>query len=43
VPETKEQFEQYARDKIGPYSERVGIPGPPRIRFCNVHNYQAGL
>jgi hypothetical protein len=38
VWETKEQFEQYARERIGPYSEQVGIPGPPRITFYNVHN-----
>jgi hypothetical protein len=38
---TKEQFEQYAREKIGSYSQQVGIPGPPQITFYDVHNYQA--
>jgi hypothetical protein len=41
VWETKEQFEQYAQEKIAPYSQQVGIPGPPRITFYDVHNYQA--
>jgi hypothetical protein len=41
VWETKEEFERYAREKIGPFSEQVGIPGPPRITFYDVHNYQA--
>ena len=43
VWETKEQFAQYAREKIGPYSEQVGIPRPPRITFYNVHNYRASV
>jgi hypothetical protein len=41
VWETKEQFEQYAQEKIGPFTQQVGIPGPPRITFYDVHNYQA--
>jgi hypothetical protein len=41
VWETKEQFDQYAQEKIGPYSQQVGIPGPPKITFYDVHNYQA--
>ena len=41
VWETKKQFEQYAQEKIGPYSQQVGIPGPPQITFYDVHNYQA--
>ena len=38
--ESKEQYEQYAQEKIGPYTQQVGIPGPPRITFYDVHNYQ---
>jgi hypothetical protein len=41
VWETKEQFDQYAQEKIGPYTQQVGIPGPPRTTFYDVHNYQA--
>ena len=43
VWETKEQFEQYAQEKIGPYSQQVGIPGPPRVTFYDEHNYQAAF
>jgi hypothetical protein len=43
VWESKEQFAQYAREAIGPFSAEVCIPGPPRITFYNVHNYQAGV
>ena len=42
VCETEERFEQYAREKIGSYTQRVGIPGPPEITFYDVHNYPAG-
>jgi hypothetical protein len=38
VWETKEQFEKFAQDEIGPYSEQVGIPAPPEITFREVHN-----
>jgi hypothetical protein len=41
VWETREQFEDYAREKIGPFSQQAGIPGAPRITFYDVHNYQA--
>jgi hypothetical protein len=40
VRETKKQFQHYAQENIGPYSQQVGIPGPPRITFYEVHNYQ---
>lgn len=39
VWETKEQFEKFAEEKIGPISAEVGIPGPPKTTFCEVHNY----
>ena len=39
VWETKEQFERFSREKIGPYSAEAGFPGPPRITFFEVHNY----
>jgi hypothetical protein len=39
VWESKEQFEQFAQDEIGPYSAQVGIPNPPTTRFTDVHNY----
>jgi hypothetical protein len=39
VWETKEQFERFSREQIGPYSAEAGIPAPPRITFFEVHNY----
>ena len=39
VWETKEQFERFAQEKIGPISAEVGIPAPPQITFHEVHNY----
>lgn len=39
VWETKEQFEKFAQDQIGPLSQDAGIPAPPRIQFFDVHNY----
>jgi hypothetical protein len=38
VWETKEAYEQFAQEHIGPYSQQVGIPGPPEITFYDVHN-----
>jgi hypothetical protein len=39
VWETKEQFEKFAQDQIGPFSHEAGIPAPPRMQFFDVHNY----
>jgi hypothetical protein len=39
VWETKEQFEKFAAEKIGPITQEVGISGPPDIKFVEVHNY----
>ena len=39
VWETKEAFEQFAQEQIGPYSAEVGIEGEPELRFYHVHNY----
>ena len=39
VWETREQFERFAGEQIGPYSEEVGIPNPPDIHFHDVHNH----
>jgi hypothetical protein len=39
VWETREQFERFAGEQIGPYSEEVGIPNPPDINFYDVHSY----
>lgn len=39
VWETREQFEKFAQEQIGPYTQEVGIPGPPEIAFYDAHNY----
>ena len=39
VWETKEQFEKFAQEQIGPFSADVGLPGPPKMEFFEVHNY----
>jgi len=40
VWETKEQFEKFAEEQIGPYTQQAGFTGPPDIKFVDVHNYQ---
>ena len=39
VWESKEQFEKFAQEKIGPFSQEVGVSGPPKMEFFEVHNY----
>lgn len=39
VWETKEQFERFAEEQIGPYAREVGIEGEPEMRFYDVHAY----
>jgi hypothetical protein len=38
VWESREQFERFAEEQIGPYTQEVGIPAPPEIKFYDVHN-----
>ena len=39
VWESKEAFERFAQEQIGPYTREVGIEEEPEIRFYDVHNY----
>lgn len=39
VWETREQFERFADEQIGPYTQEVGIPGPPEVTVYEVHNH----
>ena len=41
VWETKEHFERFAQEQIGPYSKEVGIEDEPEMRFYDVHAYLA--
>lgn len=39
VWETKEQFERFAEEQIGPSAAQAGFPKPPAMQFYEVHNY----
>lgn len=39
VWESREAFDRFAQEQIGPYSQEVGMPGPPQTTFYEVHNY----
>lgn len=39
VWDSKENFERFAQEKIGPISQEVGVTAPPDITFFDVHNY----
>ena len=39
VWETKEDYERFAQEQIGPYTQEAGVPGPPEIKYTEVHNY----
>jgi hypothetical protein len=38
VWQTRDQFERFARDQIGPVGEQVGMP-QPQIKFVDVANF----
>lgn len=39
VWETREQFDRFAQEQIGPFTQEVGFAGPPTMQFFDVHNY----
>ena len=39
VWESREVFDRFAEEKIGPYSAEVGITTPPTLEFLEVHNH----
>jgi steroid delta-isomerase-like uncharacterized protein len=39
VWESREQFERFAEETIGPITQEVGVPGPPRMTILDIHNY----
>ena len=39
VWKTREAFEKFSEEQIGPVTQEVGIPNPPTITFQDVHNY----
>jgi hypothetical protein len=36
---SREEFDKFAQDQIGPFTADVGIPSPPKISFYEVHSY----
>ncbi len=42
VWESREAFERFAHDRLGPIFEEVGVSQPPEIQFFEVYNYLAG-
>ena len=38
VWESREQFQSFAEEQIGPYTQEAGLP-EPQITFHDVHNY----
>jgi len=41
VWETREEFERFAGEQIGPITAEVGFPAPPAVTFYDVHNYDS--
>lgn len=39
VWETREAFDQFAAEQIGPFSAEAGITAPPEMTYHEVHNY----
>jgi len=42
VWETDEQFEAFSKEQIGPFTEQVGLTGPPVVTRYEVHNTLVG-
>lgn len=42
VWDSRDTFEKFAQEKIGPITQEVGVPGPPETKFFEVHNYLTG-
>ena len=36
---TREEFDTFAAEQIGPFTQEAGIPAPPHITAHAVHNY----
>lgn len=40
--ESREKYDQFAKEQIGPYTQEVGISEAPEMRFYDVHNHMVG-
>lgn len=36
---SREQFDAFAQEQIGPFTAEVGITAPPQVQFFDVHSY----
>jgi hypothetical protein len=36
---SREEFEKFAEEQIGPFTREAGIEGPPEMTFHEVHSY----
>ncbi len=39
VWESREEFEKFAEDQIGPHTQAAGFPAPPEMTFHDVHSH----
>jgi hypothetical protein len=39
VWESREAFDRFSEEQIGPQTQAVGVPGPPDITYHEVHGY----
>jgi len=39
VWQSREQYDDFAQNQIGPFSAEAGITEPPEVAFHEVHNY----
>ncbi|WP_427133882.1 hypothetical protein [Pseudarthrobacter sp. S9] len=37
--QSREIYDAFAKDQIGPYAAEVGIPEPPKLTYLEVHTY----
>jgi hypothetical protein len=42
VWESREAYDKFAAEQIGPYSQQVGLPGPPETTYYDVYNTLGG-
>ena len=41
VWDNRADFEKFAQEQIGPFSQQVGFAGPPEMTFHDVHSWMA--
>ena len=39
VWESREQFDKFAEEQIGPFTQEVGMTTPPDVKYVDVYNY----